>query len=120
MRDYKKIVAWQRSHNLTLRVYEITKSFPNEEKFGITSQLRRAAYSVPANIAEGSGRSGVKDYLRFLTIAYGSLKEAEYFLLLAHDLEYLSADAHSELTDMSNATFAALHGLIKAVEHERN
>lgn len=73
MRDYKKIVAWQRAHQLTLLVYKNSQNFPTEEKFGLTSQLRRATYSVPANIAEGSGRNTTKDYLRFLFIALGSL-----------------------------------------------
>ena len=118
MRDYKKIVAWQRSHALTLAVYEFTKRFPDEERFGLTSQVRRAAYSVPSNNAEGSGRDSQKDYLRFLFISLASLKETEYFLLLAHDLGYLNDDAYETLSDQVNSSFRVLHGLIKATKKE--
>ena len=117
-RDYRKIVAWQRSHALTIVVYNFTKSFPQEERYAMVSQLRRAAYGVPSNIAEGSGRDTKRDYLRFLYMALGSLKETEYFLLLAHDLGYLSESDYSQATESINPAFAALHGLIKAVEKE--
>jgi len=117
-RDYKKIVAWQRGHELTLAVYRETKKFPADERFALTSQLRRATYSVPANIAEGSGRGTRKEYLRFLLIAIASLKETEYFLLLSHDLGYLKSREYVRVTDLVNGTFAPLHGLIKAVERE--
>ncbi len=118
MRDYKKIIAWQRAHELTLRLYKEAQSFPSEEKFGLTSQLRRAAYSVAANIVEGSGRGTKREYCRFLQIAYASLKEAEYFLLLARDLAYLEAEVHAELSELVNGTFAPLQGLMKSVEKE--
>ena len=117
-RDYRNIVAWQRGHELTLRIYRVTKEFPADERYGLTSQLRRAMYGVPSNIVEGSARDTKKDYLRFLFIALASLKEAEYFLLLAHDLGYLSPADHNELTELVNRTFAALDGLIKAVRKE--
>jgi four helix bundle protein len=80
--------------------------------------MRRAAYSVPANIAEGSGRDTKRDYLRFLFIALGSLKEIEYFLLLSHELGYLKQSDFVATTECVNASFAALHGLIKAVQRE--
>ena len=76
-RNYKNVVAWQRGHELTLSIYRLSKLFPREEIYGITSQVRRSAFSVPANIAEGSGRDINKDYLRFLYIALASLKETE-------------------------------------------
>ena len=117
-RDYKKVVAWQRSHELTLAVYKHTRNFPDNERFGLTSQVRRASYSVPANISEGSGRDSNKDYLRFLFIALASLKETEYFLLLARDLEYLPEKEYDRLTETVNATFGALQGLIKVVKKE--
>ena len=98
-RDYRKIVAWQRAHQLTLRIYKKTKAFPSEERFGLISQLRRAAYSVPSNIVEGSARGTKKEYLRFLYISLASLKEAEYFLLLSHDLGYLNKPDYEELTE---------------------
>ena len=117
-RDYKKIVAWQRAHQLTLRIYNKTKGFPSEERFGLTSQLRRAAYSVPSNVVEGSGRGTLKEYLRFLYISLASLKETEYFLLLSHDLGYLNTPDYEELTEFVNSTFAPLHGLMKSVKKE--
>ena len=79
-RNYNKIIAWERAHELTLRVYRVTRMFPKEETFGLTGQLRRAAYGVRLNIAEGSGRDSKKDYLRLLYIANASLRETEYFL----------------------------------------
>jgi four helix bundle protein len=117
-RDYKKIIAWQKAHTLTLTVYHITKAFPADERFGITSQLRRASYSVAPNIAEGSGRDSNRDYLRFLYIAFGSLRETEYFLLLARDLAFLSDEEHNTATEQVNSAFAVLDGLIKAVKKE--
>ena len=117
-RDYRKIVAWERSHALTIAVYSLTREFPAAERFAIVSQLRRAAYSVPSNIAEGSGRDTKRDYLRFLYIAQGSLKETEYFLLLSRELGYLSDAVYLQATESLNSTFAALHGLIKAVEKD--
>ena len=117
-RRYRDLAAWKQSHELTLAVYKQTQRFPAEERFGLTSQLRRASYSVPANISEGSGRETNKDYLRFLIIALSSLKETEYFLLLARDLGYLAEDQYISLTEIVNGTFGALQGLIKAVKKE--
>lgn len=118
MRDYTKIEAWQLADDLTVAVYECTRSFPREERYGLTSQLRRAACSVPANIAEGSARESHKEYLHFLYIARGSLTEAQYFLHLAHRLGYLPVAQHEALAEQTKATFARLHGLTKAVEKE--
>jgi four helix bundle protein len=118
MRDYRKIEAWKLADDLTVAIYERTRSFPREEIYGLTSQLRRAAYSVPANIVEGSSRESKRDYLHFLYIARGSLNEAQYFIRLARRLGYLAtADAES-LDEQSRSSFACLHGLIRAVEKE--
>ena len=117
-RNYRNIVAWQRGHELTLKIYQYTKSFPSDERYGLTSQLRRAAYSVPANIAEGAGRATNKDYLRFLSTALGSLNEVDYFLLLARELGYLNEEHHEAIATQITATFSALHGLMKAVKVE--
>lgn len=89
MKDFRKMLVWQRCHSLTLKVYRHTKIFPKEELFGITSQMRRAASSVPANISEGCGREGDPELKRFLNIALGSACEWDYFTLLAGDLGYL-------------------------------
>ena len=115
MRNYKKVVAWQRADQSTIEVYRLTRKFPKEEVYGLTAQLRRAAFSVAANIAEGAGRETDAEYRRFLHIARGSLSETEYFLHLAHNLEYLSASEYEKLTVLINQTFAALHGLIQTI-----
>ena len=98
MRDFHKLGIWQRSHQLTLDVYKVSQAFPKDELFGLTSQIRRAASSVPTNIAEGCGRASNKDYSHFLQIAIGSASEVEYELLLAHDLEYINDEAFNKLT----------------------
>ncbi len=118
MRDYTKIKAWQLADDLTVAIYKRTGSFPKEEVYGLTSQLRRASYSVPANIVEGSSRESKKDYLHFLYIARGSLSETQYFVHLARRLGYLSIEDAAELKHQTKLTFACLHGLIQAVEKE--
>ena len=99
MRDFHKLQIWQRSHQLTLDVYRISKSFPKDEVFGLTSQIRRAVSSIPTNIAEGCGRTSNKDFAHFLQIAIGSATEVEYQLLLAHDINYINDDDYQALTD---------------------
>ena len=118
MRDYTKIEAWKLADYLTVAVYERTRSFPREEIYGLTSQLRRACYSVPANIVEGSSRESKRDYLHFLHIARGSLSETQYFIHLACRLHYLNDKEAEELIGQTKHVFACLHGLIKAVEKE--
>ena len=78
MRDFHKLMIWQRSHSLTLEIYKITKTFPKEEVFGLTSQIQRAVSSIPTNIAEGCGRNSNKEFAHFLQIAIGSATELEY------------------------------------------
>ena len=97
MQDFKKLVVWQHAHALTLRLYELSGTFPPSEVYGLTSQLRRAASSVPANIAEGCGRNGAADFARFLQIAFGSASELEYHLILARDLGFLKTESHQEV-----------------------
>ncbi len=87
----------KKAHHLVLDVYSATRAFPADERYGITSQLRRAASSIAANIAEGSGRGSDADFARFVQIAIGSASEVEYFLLLAKDLRYLAPSSHAEL-----------------------
>lgn len=118
MRDYTKIEAWKRSDDLTVAIYERTRMFPKEEIYGLTAQLRRAAYSVPANIVEGSARESKRDYLHFLYIARGSLSETQYFLHLSHRLGYLSDSHYQILGEQVKVIFRCLHGLIQAVERE--
>ncbi len=118
MRDYTKIEARKRSDVLTVAIYERTRTFPKEEIYGLTAQLRRAAYSVPANIVEGSARESKRDYLHFLYIARGSLSETQYFLHLSHRLGYLSDSNNQLLAVQVKVSFGCLHGLIGAVERE--
>ena len=118
MRDYTKIKAWQLADDLTVAVYERTRSFPKEEMYGLTSQLRRASYSVPANVVEGASRESKRDYLHFLYIARGSLSETQYFIHLARRLKYLSYEDADTLHERTKFVFACLHGLIRAVEKE--
>jgi four helix bundle protein len=92
MKDFRELLVWQKGHALTLSIYKGTAGLPKYELYGLTSQIRRAAASIPANIAEGCGRGGDGDLARSLQIAMGSASELEYYLLLAHDLEYLSPD----------------------------
>lgn len=118
MRDYTKIQAWQKADDLTVAVYEATRLFPKEESYSLTSQIRRAAYSVPANIVEGASRESKKDYLHFLVIARGSLGETHYFLHLAQRLGYLSAADSNRLSSAAEETQRILAGLIRAVQSE--
>ena len=95
-RTFEDLVVWQKAHALTLSVYRLTRGFPREEKFGLTSQLRRAAVSVPGNIAEGFKRRGRTDKARLMNVAEGSLEEARYYLKLAADLGYVSSESLGE------------------------
>ena len=89
MQNFKSLKVWEKSHELTLAVYKATANFPKDELYGLTSQIRRACASVPANIAEGCGRTGKAELARFLQVTMGSASELEYHLLLAHDLGLL-------------------------------
>ncbi|RZK12827.1 MAG: four helix bundle protein, partial [Flavobacterium sp.] len=89
MRDFKKYDIWQLSHLLTLEIYKVTSHFPKEEIYGLTSQIRRAATSIPTNISEGCGRNSDKEFNYFLNIALGSANETEYLLILSKDLQYI-------------------------------
>lgn len=108
---YKNILAWQKGYEFVKEVYRATKNFPIEEKYGIISQLRRAAVSVLANIVEGRAKRSVseKEFLRFLSIAKGSLWECEFFLELSKDLGYLNKDEFTYLEDLRSQTAYLLH-----------
>jgi len=97
MRNFKDLKVWGKAHALTLAVYRATRCFPKDELYGLTSQIRRAASSIGANIAEGCGRPGTPEFARFLHIAMGSASELEYHLLLARDLELLQAPDYLRL-----------------------
>lgn len=118
MRDYKKIRAFQYADQFVLAVYQSTRSFPKEELFGLTSQIRRSAVSVAANIAEGASCQHQKDYLHFLYIARGSAAEAEYLLSLALRFSYLDPKKYTELDSLIKETSKILYGLIQSVKKE--
>ena len=118
MRDFRKLQVWSRSHDLTLRVYELTSRFPREEIYGLTSQIRRASASIPTNIAEGCGRDSSAEFARFLQIAMGSASETEYLILLAHDLKYLSDNQYVELTDTIVSLKKMLTALLRNIRSE--
>ena len=116
-RNFKSIIAWQKADDLAVEIYRETgKSFPPDERFGLTSQIRRAAASIPANIAEGSGRETLKDFARFLHNAQGSLSEVEYFLHLAKRLNYFSEDTFKNLEDQRAEVGRLLNGFIKSIK----
>ena len=118
MRNLKKIKAWQLADDLVVAVYEPTRSFPREEQFGLTAQMRRSAISVASNIAEGSKRRHKPDYLRFLDMANGSIAELEYQLHLAQRLGYLGEAEYQALAARVDEVARTLYGLIQSVEGE--
>lgn len=100
MREFKTLTVWKKAHQLALEVYRATQSFPREEVYGLTSQMRRAVASIPTNIAEGCGRQSDSELSRFLDIAMASASELEYQLLLAHDLGYLAEMQYQPLNGL--------------------
>jgi four helix bundle protein len=100
MKAFRQLKVWEKAHVLTLEIYKVTKKFPSDELYGLTSQLRRASASIAANIAEGCGRNGDAELARFIHIASGSASEAEYHLLLARDLGYLAVVDYTRLNDL--------------------
>ena len=118
MRDYTKIKAGALADDCAVEVYRITAKFPPDEKYALTFQLRRAAYSVPANIAEGVGRRTTKDFVRFLDMAMGSANEVGYFCHLATRLSYLDENVYTALEDQVSAVSKCLASYIRAVEKD--
>ena len=114
-RDFKSLEVWRLSHALTLRIYRETADFPPSEQYGLTSQMRRSAASVPANIAEGCGRGGDAELARFLRIALGSASELEYHLILVGDLGYLALETSRQLQDDATRIKRMLSGLINTI-----
>ena len=115
IKTFQELLAWQKAHRLVLLVYRATKVFPKEEQYGLVSQLRRSAASIPANIAEGYKRRSLKDYARFVNVAEGSLEETKYHLILARDLEYLEFERFRELLDSCDEVGKMLNGLYRSL-----
>ncbi len=119
MKGFRQLKVWEKSHRLVLGIYEASRSFPASEIYGLTSQARRAAYSVPANIAEGCGRGSDAELSRFLQIAMGSASELEYFLLLARDLGILDLEAHGGLEHELIEVKKMLAALLRKLKADR-
>jgi four helix bundle protein len=120
LKNFKDLKVWQKAYQLCLEIYKTTKNFPNEEKYGLSSQLRRAAISIPSNIAEGYGRKTIPDYVRCLYIAYGSTCELETQTLLSGDLDYLSENNQDTLLEKIKEVERMLMALIKSLENKNN
>ena len=119
VRSYRDLLVWQKSIDLAEMIYLDSKSFPAEERYGLTSQIRRAAVSGPANIAEGAARTGTGEYLQFLSVASGSLAEVETFLILAERLEFLSTDRSQTLLTHCEEISRMLGGLKRSLQSRR-
>jgi four helix bundle protein len=113
MKSYRELHVWNKGMQLSFAVYRITSTFPREEIYGLTSQLRRAAVSVPSNIAEGYGRNTRGDYKQFLGIARGSTLELQTQMLIALELGYADVQAHREIEDLSNEVSKMLYSLMR-------
>lgn len=116
---FEKLTVWQKAHELAVKIYKITKKFPQEEKFRLVDQLCRSASSVPTNIVEGNARRHKKEYLQFLNTAFSSLEETKYHLLLAKDLEYLSALQYNELISLANDVGRLISGLTRSLKSSK-
>ncbi len=112
MRDYKKYIVWQKSHELVLDIYKTTRDFPKDELFALTSQMKRSSSSIPTNIAEGCGRNSDKDFCRFLYFAFGSANELEYQIILSIDLKFIQIENGQKLLFQVEEIKKMLNGLI--------
>ncbi|WP_298395658.1 four helix bundle protein [Flavobacterium sp.] len=112
MRDYKKYIVWQKSHELVLDIYKTTRDFPKDELFALTNQMKRSSSSIPTNIAEGCGRNSDKDFCRFLYIAFGSANELEYQIILSIDLQFIQIENGQKLLFQIEEFKKMLNGLI--------
>jgi len=119
MASYERFTAWKLSYELALKVYEATDSFPRSELYGLTSQVRRAAFSMVANIAEGAAKRGRREFRRYLDIALGSVTELQVALRLARDRGYVTAESWAELEQLRNRAGAVTWGLYQAIRQHR-
>ena len=117
MRPHEKLDVWKRSVAMVTTVYEITQTFPTDERYGLVSQIRRAGVSVPANIAEGAARQSEKEFCQFLSIAQGSASELETELLIAKNLGYLSPENYDRIYEEINVIARMMVGLSKSIKN---
>ncbi len=116
MKDFKSLKIWQKGIKLVVNIYKVSKEFPQEELYGLTSQMRRSAISIPSNIAEGSGRNSDKDFHRFLDISLGSSFELETQIIIARELEFLSNDDFKNLSEIIQEEQKMITGLQKSLK----
>lgn len=119
MKDFRQLMVWKKAHQLALAVYKASAVFPNDERYGLTSQLRRASVSIPTNIAEGCGRFTDPDFARFLQIAMGSASETEYQILLARDLDFIPAPEYDKLRKDVEEVKRMLASLLRTLRKKR-
>lgn len=115
IQNFEDLTVWQRSHELVLKIYKLTRDLPKEEKFGLVSQMRRAAISVTANIVEGFKRRGIKDKINFYNTSQSSLNELQYYIILIEDLKY--ADGLEKIKSLIDKVGKMLNGLISSINH---
>jgi four helix bundle protein len=120
VQDYRDLIVWQKAMDLVEIVYKLTRVFPREEQYALTGQIRKAAISIPSNIAEGQGRRTTAEFLRFLSIANGSLREVETQVLIAERLGYASEEAAREAVDATTEVARLLTGLVHALEERKS
>ncbi len=120
MQNYQELRVWQKSHSFVLEIYKLTDDFPKTETFGLISQMRRSAVSVPANLAEGCGKNGTLDIAKFFQISLGSLHETEYYLLLSRDLSYITSEVFESRDLEIKEIKSMLISLIKTVRSSQD
>jgi four helix bundle protein len=116
-KNYRDLIVWQKAFELALAIYAETESFPAEERYGITAQLRKAGVSIPSNIAEGEGRNSRNEFRHFLSIAYGSLREVETQILLAEALNYLKKDRSNKIMSIASEVGRLINGLSRSLQN---
>jgi len=116
MRDFRKYEVWELSHQIVLNIYNITKTYPDDERYHLVSQMRRAAYSIPSNFSEGCGRDSDKDFNRYVNICLGSAHELEYFMILSKDLNYIEESDFRTLNTEINKIKRKLFSLSKKLK----
>ena len=118
VKDYRDLIVWQKAMDLVETIYRTTAAFPKEEIYGLTSHVRRTAVSIPSNIAEGNGRNTTRDYLHFLGMAYGSVKEVETQVLIAERLRYIDSSHSSRLVQMTAEIARLISGLVNSLNRK--
>jgi len=115
IKSYKDLIGYQKGYTLALQIYKVIKDYPQDERFGLISQMRRSAVSIPCNIAEGYSRKNIKEYLQFLYVAYGSCSELETLISLSRDLGLLDSEKYIKLYELQEEVSKILNGLIKSL-----